>query len=178
MQLYRQAVPLYERAIEIREANVGPEHVTVSLGLHNLAEALRRQGRPKEAIVSFERALAIKEGHYEAGHGSIALTLTGLGRARLDAGDTRGALDALTRALEIRRARAAGTAPEDLAEVLFAVATALDLAGEARDGLEPGALAHEAQTLFERAGPAYVGERAEVGAWLALHAAVHGAPRE
>ena len=58
---YEKAEPLYQRALEIREAQLGPEHPDVATSLNNLAELYRLQGRYEEAEPLYQRALGIFE---------------------------------------------------------------------------------------------------------------------
>ncbi|CAN0584015.1 unnamed protein product, partial [Ectocarpus sp. 12 AP-2014] len=58
---YAEAEPWYERATEIWEKVLGPEHPLVATTLNNRAGLLMSQGKFAEAQPLFERALAIKE---------------------------------------------------------------------------------------------------------------------
>jgi serine/threonine protein kinase len=53
----RRAVPHMERALEIREAQLGSHDRETLLTMNNLASALREAGRPKEGTVLHERTL-------------------------------------------------------------------------------------------------------------------------
>jgi hypothetical protein len=52
---------LFERALDIHEQVLGPDHPTTSRSLNGLALLLRDQGDPAAARPLFERALAIRE---------------------------------------------------------------------------------------------------------------------
>ncbi len=56
-----EAEPLYRRALEIREKQLGPNHPDVAQSLNNLAELLRAQGNYAEAEPLYRRALEIFE---------------------------------------------------------------------------------------------------------------------
>jgi tetratricopeptide (TPR) repeat protein len=58
---YREAEPLYERALAIREKALGPEHPDVARNLNNLAFLYYSQGEYAKAEPLYERALAIWE---------------------------------------------------------------------------------------------------------------------
>jgi tetratricopeptide (TPR) repeat protein len=58
---YLAARPLYERALEIREKVLGPEHPETATSLNNLAALLHAQGDLAGARPLYERALAIRE---------------------------------------------------------------------------------------------------------------------
>ena len=56
-----EAVPLFKRALEIREKVLGPGHADVGSSLNNLATGYYRLGRYNEAEPLYERSLAIWE---------------------------------------------------------------------------------------------------------------------
>src|SRR5207248_418665 len=58
---YREAEPLYQRALRIREQQLGPEHPDVAASLHNLAILYHQQGKYREAEPLYQRALRIRE---------------------------------------------------------------------------------------------------------------------
>jgi tetratricopeptide (TPR) repeat protein len=58
---YEEAQPLYERAQEIWENALGPDHPDVGVGLNNLALLHARQGHFAKAELLYKRALAIWE---------------------------------------------------------------------------------------------------------------------
>ncbi|MCH8269351.1 MAG: tetratricopeptide repeat protein, partial [Acidobacteria bacterium] len=58
---YTEAELLYQRALEIREKALGPEHPDVAVSLNNLAEMYHTQGKYGEAESLFLRSLAIRE---------------------------------------------------------------------------------------------------------------------
>jgi tetratricopeptide (TPR) repeat protein len=65
-----EARPLFERALAIREQQLGPEHPDTAAILSNLAGLLRDQGSHAEAQPLFERALAICEARLGPDHAS------------------------------------------------------------------------------------------------------------
>src|SRR5688500_13089319 len=72
------ALPLYEEALRLREASLGPEHPAVAQSLHNLAEALRALGQASEALPLHRRALAIRRTGLGAAHPETAQSLNNL----------------------------------------------------------------------------------------------------
>ena len=58
---YDEAEPLYERALEIKEEVLGPDHPDTAQSLNNLAALHESQGRYDKAEPLLERALAIRE---------------------------------------------------------------------------------------------------------------------
>jgi CHAT domain-containing protein/Tfp pilus assembly protein PilF len=70
---------LYERAQELMEASVGPEHHDLAVVLGQFAQLLRDEGRFAEARQKHERALAILEKVHGGEHLLIAHNLANLG---------------------------------------------------------------------------------------------------
>jgi tetratricopeptide (TPR) repeat protein len=81
------AQPLYERALAIREARLGPDAPEVAASLSNLATLLRRQNHLPEARLQLERALAIQEKALRPDHPEPGATLNKLGNLCAAAGD-------------------------------------------------------------------------------------------
>jgi tetratricopeptide (TPR) repeat protein len=75
---YREAEPLYKRALTISEQQVGAEHPDTATSLNNLALLYKNQGKYEDAEPLYERALAIKEQQLGADHPSTALSLNNL----------------------------------------------------------------------------------------------------
>jgi tetratricopeptide (TPR) repeat protein len=59
------ALPLFERALQITETALGPDHPRVAIALGNLASTYSNLGRAADALPLFERAQRIERG----GHG-------------------------------------------------------------------------------------------------------------
>ena len=55
----RAAIPLYRRALSIKEEILGPEHPDVAMTLHNLAALCKATGHQADARSLCERALEI-----------------------------------------------------------------------------------------------------------------------
>ena len=58
---YEKALPLYQRALEIREKVLGPQHPDVATTLNNLAVLYRQMGDYEKALPLYQRALDIRE---------------------------------------------------------------------------------------------------------------------
>ncbi|MFO7563203.1 MAG: serine/threonine-protein kinase [Enhygromyxa sp.] len=169
---FAEAEQHYHKAVDIRAANVGREHPSVALHLHNLGEAQRLQGAHEQAKASFERALAIKREHLRD-HPSVTMTMTGLGRVLLELGELEAARALLEEAAKQREQQE--SSPDAQAETAFALAQAL-LATTPDDPVEARAalasahqLAQSAKEAYAEAGDDYRGEREEVERWLAKH---------
>jgi serine/threonine protein kinase/tetratricopeptide (TPR) repeat protein len=59
LRLFRKAVEIYEKAYELRQATLGPNHVDTLRTAQALARAYRGAGQPEEAIALAEKTLAI-----------------------------------------------------------------------------------------------------------------------
>jgi tetratricopeptide (TPR) repeat protein len=127
-----QALTLHERALTIREARLGPDHLTTAESLNNLANVVQDQGNFDRARALYERALAIREARLGAGHPDTAASLNSLASVLRDQGDLAGARRLHERALGIHEARL-GPDHLDTALSLNNLATVLhdqgDLAG-------------------------------------------------
>jgi tetratricopeptide (TPR) repeat protein len=75
---YREAAPLFQRALVINEKALGREHPDVATSLNNLAVLYREQGRDAEAEPLHERALAIREKSFGPDHPAVANSLNNL----------------------------------------------------------------------------------------------------
>ncbi|GAX40755.1 peptidase-like protein [Tolypothrix sp. NIES-4075] len=75
---YSQAIPIAERALEIREKVLGKEHPSVATSLNNLAELYREQGSYEKAEPLYVRSLAISEKVDGKEHPSVATSLNNL----------------------------------------------------------------------------------------------------
>ena len=58
MGAYDQALPLYQRALQIREKALGPEHPDTATSLNNLALLYEDLGAYEQALPLFQRAPA------------------------------------------------------------------------------------------------------------------------
>ncbi|UAA38412.1 tetratricopeptide repeat protein [Paraneptunicella aestuarii] len=101
---YLHALPLYERALVIREAVLGPEHPDVATTLNNLGGLHRAMGAYEKALPLYERALVISEAVLGPEHPSVATTLNNLGGLHRAMGAYEKALPLYERALVISEA--------------------------------------------------------------------------
>ncbi len=98
---YSEAIPLFERALAIRERALGPEQPDTAGSLNNLALVLRDQGDLAGARPLFKRALSISEKALGPDNPSTATSLNNLALLLLDQGDFAGARPLFERALVI-----------------------------------------------------------------------------
>jgi hypothetical protein len=75
---FAQAQPMVERALSIREQNLGSEHPDVAVSLNDLALLHLHQAQLSEAEPLMRRALAIDEASYGAEHPEVAADLNNL----------------------------------------------------------------------------------------------------
>jgi tetratricopeptide (TPR) repeat protein len=75
---YQETEPLFQRALAIREQQLGPEHPDIANSLNDLAVFYRDQGKYEQAEPLFQRALAIREQRLEPEHPDIANSLNNL----------------------------------------------------------------------------------------------------
>ena len=114
---YTQATPFLERAVAIREATLGSDHLDVSQSLNNLAEVYFFQDEYILAESLFLRALLIREQALGLNHPSVAETLNDLGRLYLLQGQYAKAEPLYQRSLTIRK-EALGLDHRDVVESL------------------------------------------------------------
>ena len=114
---YAEALPLYERALAIREKALGPGHPAVAASLNNLAELYRARGAYERALPLYERALAIFEKALGPGHPDVATSLNNLALLHYDQGGYERALPLYERALTIFE-KALGTGHPTVAQSL------------------------------------------------------------
>jgi tetratricopeptide (TPR) repeat protein len=99
---YREAEPLLEQALSLREEQLGPEHPDTALSLHNLAFLSRLRGKYIEAEPLYQRALSIRSQQLGPEHLDTAISLHGLGSLYLSQGKYTEAESFYQRVLSIR----------------------------------------------------------------------------
>ncbi len=111
---YSAMMAAFERALSLREAALGPEHLQVAKTLWGVANAQTSLGQLEEAETSFRRALRLREAALGPEHPDVAHGLTGLAtvlerRAKMD--EARALLE---RALDLRTRGLGDTHPETI----------------------------------------------------------------
>jgi serine/threonine protein kinase/Tfp pilus assembly protein PilF len=76
--LYDQSLPLLERAVALREEELGPKHADLADAVHALANLYNRMGQLAEAEPRYHRAIAIREETLGPDHPSVARGLNNL----------------------------------------------------------------------------------------------------
>mmetsp|Transcript_3932 Transcript_3932/g.12098 ORF Transcript_3932/g.12098 Transcript_3932/m.12098 type:complete len:625 (-) Transcript_3932:93-1967(-) len=102
---HEQAEPLFKRALEIWEDQLGPDHPDVAMALSNLGRLLQAQCKFDGAEPLYKRAVGIAEKTFGPDHPNVATALNN--HARLLQAQCKHALaePLYTRALEIRELR-------------------------------------------------------------------------
>jgi len=145
-----EARPLAERALELREKALGPEHPDVARSLNNLAALYWKKGDYAKAEPLYQRALAIREKTLGPEHPDVALSLNNLANLYYDKGDYAKAEPLHQRALAIRE-KALGPEHPDVAASLNNLA---NLYGAKGDYAKAEPLFQRALAILEKAlGP-------------------------
>jgi tetratricopeptide (TPR) repeat protein len=137
---YPEAEELYQRALAIREQQLGASHPDVAYTLNSLANLYSEQGKYAEAEALYKRALAIREQQLGASHPDVTYPLNGLANLYYEQGKYAEAEELYQRALAIREQQlgadhpSVATSLNDLADLYY----------------EQGKYA-EAERLYERA---------------------------
>jgi tetratricopeptide (TPR) repeat protein/predicted Ser/Thr protein kinase len=97
------ALANFERALELQQARLGPEHPDVAMTLNNIGVVLGRLGRQDEAIANYEKSLAIHLAIEGPGHPNTATAQHNLGVLLRSRGRSLEARDRLEQALAVRR---------------------------------------------------------------------------
>jgi tetratricopeptide (TPR) repeat protein/transcriptional regulator with XRE-family HTH domain len=99
---YAEAEPLFQRALQIREQQLGPEHPETAYPLNGLANLYRDQGKYAEAEPLYQRALRIREQQLGPEHPLVAYPLNNLAILYREQGKYAEAEPLYQRALQIR----------------------------------------------------------------------------
>jgi tetratricopeptide (TPR) repeat protein/CHAT domain-containing protein len=99
---YKQALPLAQKALQIRYKNLGPEHPETALSLTSLGMLYQEIGSSDEALPLLERALKIRYKALGPSHPETAASLNNLAELYRLTGSPDKALPLLERALRLR----------------------------------------------------------------------------
>ncbi|MBV9256669.1 MAG: tetratricopeptide repeat protein, partial [Ktedonobacteraceae bacterium] len=99
---YEEAEPLFQRALEIRQRYLGPQHHNVAETLYQLAYFHQLQQQTAEALSLYQQALAIYEQSLGSHHPKTNATRTAYIRLlrELDRGEEAAAVEAQVQASE------------------------------------------------------------------------------
>jgi len=96
---YQEAEPLFQRALAIRERQLGVEHPSTATSLNSLADLYLAQGKYQEAEPLLQRTLKIREKQLGPEHPDVASSLNSLADLYLAQGKYQEAEPLLQRAL-------------------------------------------------------------------------------
>lgn len=135
----------FERALELQQARLGPEHPDVAMTLNNMGMVLAVLGRADDAIASYQKSLDIHRAIEGPGHPNTATAEHNLGVLLRSRGRYVEARAALEQALAVRRATLGEHHPDTLntQQALIKVFLSLketDLARAALDDLREARL--------------------------------------
>ena len=99
---YAEATPFVEKALELSDRQLGPEHAETGALLHDLAKLMRIQGRNAEAEPLYKRSVDVFEKALGAEHPRLAGSLDGLAGLYLVQGRLDDAEPLYGRSLAIR----------------------------------------------------------------------------
>ena len=142
------AIQQHERALALRGAHLGPDHLDTLTSMHNLAEAYQPAGRREEAVSLYEQALAKFKEVLGPEHPYTLTTMNDLGRAYDEAGRLDRALPLLEQALA-KQTETLGSDHPDTLTTMNNLALAYKAAGQ-RDKAGPlleRVLAKQTETL-------------------------------
>jgi tetratricopeptide (TPR) repeat protein len=114
---YAEAIPPAQRAAELYEKNLEPDHPYVATALTTLAELYRANGELTKAEPLFQRVLAVREKTLGPGHPDVATALNDLALLYDAREDYAQSQPLYERALAIRETAQGGGHP-DVATVL------------------------------------------------------------
>ncbi len=118
---YDEALSPFERALEIRERRLGPDHPDVSQAINSLATLHYYKGEYTKAEPLYQRALAIREKSLGPGHPDVASSLNNLASLYWSLGDYAKAEPLYQRALAIQE-KSLGPEHLDVAQSLHNLA--------------------------------------------------------
>jgi eukaryotic-like serine/threonine-protein kinase len=146
-----QSLSLAQEVLTRRTSVLGPDNYATATAGMLVGQALEALGKDDEARTRLEHAVMVVEKARGVVHVDLAEPLEALARLDLKAGQKARALERWERAVSCRRAL--NGYPQRLARALLRVA---ELTSDSAR-----AVASEAVTLFEKAGPRFSAERAE-----------------
>ncbi|HNP64944.1 MAG TPA: serine/threonine-protein kinase [Woeseiaceae bacterium] len=127
-----RSIPMLERVLELKEAAVPRDQISISQTTHNLAEAYRQLGNLDQAEHYQRRTLEIATAAFGPDNSDVAYLMARLGVILFDASKTEEALDMEQRALAILVANGDGESPDAL-DTRGNISNALSRLGRHRD---------------------------------------------
>jgi tetratricopeptide (TPR) repeat protein len=100
---YKQAIRLYEKALEIDQQSLPPNHPDLAASYNNIGNAYENMGDYPKALWSHEKALEIREQTLPPNHPDSSASYNNIGNAYENMGEYSKALSSHKKALEIRQ---------------------------------------------------------------------------
>lgn len=134
----REAIPVAERVLALREKALGPEHPDTARSLYNLGLLYQAVGSPDRAETFYQRSLHIREKVLGLEHADTAASLLGLAQVVDQRGDTTRAVDCYGRVRVLLAKLQGASSPEvvDTTERLGVILGSLGRYAKARTLLE------------------------------------------
>lgn len=155
---YAESLALFERALPLRRAALGPDHLEVARAENNVAVLLVELGRSEEGRAHHERALAILRAVHGPEHPSVADSMDNLGIVLTDLRQWEEAERLLREALQLRE-KALGKVNSEVGRSLNNLGRMLNMSGRPK----------EAREVFQRAlevSAATDGPQHPMSAWV------------
>ncbi len=121
------AVPHLERALELRQAHLGPDHPDTCASMHSLAGAYQFVDRQREAIALLERRLEIGKARLGPDHPETLAFMASLANAYRHAGRWDVSVALWEKVLDKRRTRCGPTHPATLDAMFWLAVTYMDM---------------------------------------------------
>lgn len=100
---YKLSLEYYQKAIELRQKCLPPNHRSLGVAYNNIGEVQRELGEYYSALSSHKKSLSIKQKSLTPNHLSLATTNNNLGLVNESLGEFAQALDYYKKAFEIKR---------------------------------------------------------------------------
>jgi tetratricopeptide (TPR) repeat protein len=97
------AIPLLQKALEVRTALFNGAHPSVAVALDDLGRAYQRAGDRDRALAYYQQALALRQQLFPDGHPTIVRSYRVLARFARDGGDEATARDYEAKAAKMAR---------------------------------------------------------------------------
>eukprot|EP00741_Cyanophora_paradoxa_P005091 tig00000857_g4933.t1 len=129
MGKYEDGIRFGQKALQLKQKALGPEHPDVAMSMQNLAVLLQAQGDFKAARPLYERALKIKQQALGPEHPDVTMTMDNLAGLLQAQGDFKAARPMYEGALRVKR-KLLGSEHPDVAGTVQNLAVLLEAQGD------------------------------------------------
>ncbi|CAF2718673.1 unnamed protein product [Rotaria sp. Silwood2] len=126
---HNEALVLYQKALDIKEKSLSPNHSDFAAAYNNIALAYENMGEYSKAVSSYERSLEIQKIAIPPNHPDLASSYNNIGSVYSSMGEYLNALSSHQRSLEIRKIALPSNHP-DLAKSYNNIGSAYSNMGE------------------------------------------------